>query len=105
MEVKIKTNPGNPRPQHNKNNKNDKRIQMAANQIIAAARRRKNRGLSPKYQPRGAKDGTIYEQAKTAETIDRNLHKAALLYGDAAQKGEKIDSCIKDFASIVHQMG
>ena len=31
--------------------------------------------------------------------------KAALLYEDAAWDGFKIDSCIKDFASIVHQMG
>jgi len=28
-----------------------------------------------------------------------------MLYVEAARKGEKIDSCLKDFASILHQMG
>lgn len=31
--------------------------------------------------------------------------KAAMMYADAARRGEKLDSCIKDFASILHQMG
>jgi hypothetical protein len=40
-----------------------------------------------------------------AETSERNLAKAAALYAAAARKGEKLDSCIKDFASIMHQRG
>lgn len=48
---------------------------------------------------------TLYEQAKEAETTHRELLRAAYLYTEAAKNGEKIDSCLKDFASIVHQMG
>jgi hypothetical protein len=33
------------------------------------------------------------------------LKKALKLYGLSAKKGEKIDSCIKDYASVLHQLG
>lgn len=46
-----------------------------------------------------------YEQAKHAETSERNLLKALTLYLQATWAGEKIDSCIKDFASVMHQLG
>lgn len=52
-----------------------------------------------------AKDSPIYNEAKKAEVIERNLPKAVQLYVDAASNGEKIDSCIKDFAAVVHRMG
>jgi len=48
---------------------------------------------------------TIYERAKSAETEERDLIKAIQMYTEAAKKGDRIDSCIKDFASVLHQLG
>ena len=33
------------------------------------------------------------------------MKKALKLYGLSARRGYKIDSCIKDYASVLHQMG
>jgi hypothetical protein len=31
--------------------------------------------------------------------------KAIVMYTEAAKKGDRVDSCIKDFASVLHQLG
>ncbi len=75
------------------------RIAAAKQELVYAARRRP----SSSFQRDDL--NTLYEEAKYAETSERKLLKAAELYASAARNGEKIDSCIKDFASIIHQMG
>ena len=81
-----------------RDNPNKEIIRDAARSIIQAAKRRKNRTARDVYCIK-------YQQAKTSETMYRDLMQAALLYTEAAVIGEKMDSCIKDFASIIHQMG
>ena len=46
-----------------------------------------------------------YEKAKEFETKDRNLKMALKYYAKSAQNGEKVESSIKDFASVLHQCG
>ena len=48
---------------------------------------------------------SLYDMAKENETKTRNLRKALSLYAKAALNGEKVNSCIKDFASVLHQGG
>jgi hypothetical protein len=48
---------------------------------------------------------SLYDQAKSHETKTRNLKRALTFYVQAALNGEKVNSCIKDFASVVHQCG
>lgn len=48
---------------------------------------------------------SFYNIAKQSETKTRNLKKALSFYVQAAKQGEKINSCIKDFASVLHQCG
>lgn len=48
---------------------------------------------------------SYYNIAKESETKTRNLQKALNYYVQAAKQGEKINSCIKDFASVLHQCG
>lgn len=48
---------------------------------------------------------SMYNIAKQHETKTRNLSKALSFYIKAAANGEKINSCIKDFASVLHQCG
>lgn len=79
-----------------------RKIQTAAEDILDSAEYRQHQ---QQQHSKGAIHSTIYELAKSAETNERNLPKAVELYAEAASKGEKIDSCIKDFASILHQMG
>lgn len=58
--------------------------------------------------PKKIKDPKLcyfYEKAKDHETKDRDLRLALKYYVFAAQEGEKIESCIKDFASVLHQTG
>ena len=50
-------------------------------------------------------DSSIYDEAKQHETKTRDLQKALSLYAKAAISGEKVNSCIKDFASVLHQCG
>lgn len=50
-------------------------------------------------------DSSIYDEAKEHETKTRNLYMALSLYARAAVNGEKVNSCIKDFASVLHQCG
>ena len=45
-----------------------------------------------------------YRKAKEEEK-NRQLKKAARLYYLAAKKDEKVESAVKDFASILHQLG
>jgi TPR repeat protein len=46
-----------------------------------------------------------YICAKNYETKERNLKKALEYYTIAAEKGERYNSCIKDFSSVIHQLG
>ena len=48
---------------------------------------------------------SLYNVAKQHETKTRNLYKALSFYIKAAANGQKINSCIKDFASVLHQCG
>jgi hypothetical protein len=84
-------------------------IKASAFTIIKVAKSRytriRDRNSKPCYYLKGSMIEPSYEEAKKAETIDRNLHRAIALYAKSASEGEKIDSCIKDFASVLHQMG
>ena len=46
----------------------------------------------------------FYFKAKKAE-VSRKLIHAIELYELAAERGERVESCIKDIASVVHQLG
>lgn len=48
---------------------------------------------------------SLYDLAKEHETKTRNLKKAFIFYINAAISGEKVNSCIKDIASVLHQAG
>lgn len=57
------------------------------------------------YKYTESSEGGYYEEAKFAETGERDLIKALGLYIKAIEHGEKKDSSIKDFASSLHQLG
>lgn len=81
-----------------------KQLLTLRRELIQAAKYRPH-PLKPKSNKDFKNTPTLYEQAKEAETAQRQLLQAAQLYTEAAKSGEKVDSCLKDFASIVHQMG
>jgi len=37
--------------------------------------------------------------------VSRDLLSALSLYAESVKKGDRVDSCIKDFASVLHQLG
>lgn len=84
-------------------------IVFSANVIAKVARSRhmrlRERSAKPCYFLKNNMLESSYEVGKRAETVERNLDKALRLYAKSASEGEKIDSCIKDFASVLHQMG
>lgn len=62
-----------------------KQLITAKKEILYAAKHRKHeRQLN---YIRAPKETPLYEQAKAAETVERDLTKAAYLYVDAAKKG------------------
>ena len=89
--------------QHRQEHTADKNLVAAKKELLYAAKHRKHERQLNYVRP--PKEVPLYEKAKAAETTERDLTKAAYLYVDAAKNGEKVDSCIKDFASIAHQMG
>ena len=52
--------------------------------------------------PRG---NTSYALAKRAEYEEKNLYKAETLYKQAILEGERVESALKDLASVLHQQG
>lgn len=52
--------------------------------------------------PRG---NTSYALAKLAEYKEKNLYKAETLYKQAILEGERVESALKDLASVLHQQG
>lgn len=52
--------------------------------------------------PRG---DSAYAKAKKAEYTEKNLGKAEHFYKAAIQRGERIESAVKDLAGVLHQQG
>jgi hypothetical protein len=50
-------------------------------------------------------NNTFYSQAKHAEQIEKDLQKAEYFYFLAVRNGEKLESAIKDLATVLHQQG
>lgn len=84
-------------------------IRTEAYSIIKVAKSRYSRyrenSSKPCYFLKANSKEPSYEDAKRAETNERNLTKALSLYAKSVLEGDRIDSCIKDFASVLHQMG
>jgi len=51
------------------------------------------------------KGKTPYCLAKRAEYMERDLEKAEKLYRQAVEEGERLESSIKDLATVIHQLG
>ena len=81
-------------------------IQEVWKQIASVVSRKQSRRyISKTLSVDQSRNISFYEQAKNAETLERNLEKALKLYAASVNEGERIDSCIKDVASIIHQLG
>ena len=52
--------------------------------------------------PRG---NSAYCKAKRAEYLERDLEKAVRYYKIAIKNNERVDSAIKDLATVLHQQG
>lgn len=92
------------RKQQTAGNRTPKYLLFLRRELIQAAKYRPQ-PFKNKINRESKNAPSLYEQAKEAETSHRQLDRAAELYAEAAKSGEKIDSCLKDFASVVHQMG
>jgi hypothetical protein len=73
--------------------------------MIKAFKLALKRSFSSNQSKRASQAVGYYEEAKKAETSERNLVRALELYTNAIENGEKKDSSIKDFASSLHQLG
>lgn len=51
------------------------------------------------------KGNSAYSKAKRAEYIERDLDKAVRFYKLAIKNNERVDSAIKDLATVLHQQG
>lgn len=51
------------------------------------------------------KGNSAYSKAKRAEYIERNLDKAVKFYKISIKNNERVDSAIKDLATVLHQQG
>ena len=63
------------------------------------------RKLSRKIALPIPKGDTAYAMAKNAEYKERDLDKAEFFYKQAINNGERVESAIKDLASLLHQKG
>jgi hypothetical protein len=70
--------------------------------------------ISPQPSPKNSrpiktlplpKGESTYAQAKRAEYAEKNLIKAEILYRKAISEGDRIESAVKDLASLLHQLG
>lgn len=57
---------------------------------------------TPQPLPRG---DSSYAKAKKAEYTEKNLAKAEFYYKAAIERGERIESAVKDLAGVLHQQG
>ena len=62
----------------------------------------KSKHTLPLPLPKGE---SAYALAKVAEYKDRDLKKAEYFYQQAIRNGERVESAIKDLASLLHQQG
>lgn len=65
-----------------------------------AKKRRNNKETKSLPIPRG---NSPYAMAKRAEYEERNLRKAEYYYKQAITAGERVESALKDLASVLHQ--
>eukprot|EP00359_Climacostomum_virens_P007594 CAMPEP_0204901820 /NCGR_PEP_ID=MMETSP1397-20131031/3299_1 /ASSEMBLY_ACC=CAM_ASM_000891 /TAXON_ID=49980 /ORGANISM="Climacostomum Climacostomum virens, Strain Stock W-24" /LENGTH=293 /DNA_ID=CAMNT_0052070231 /DNA_START=94 /DNA_END=975 /DNA_ORIENTATION=- len=57
---------------------------------------------TPQPLPRG---DSAYAKAKKAEYTEKNLSKAEHYYKTAIERGERVESAVKDLAGVLHQQG
>lgn len=51
------------------------------------------------------KGTSAYSKAKRAEYVERNLDKAVKYYKISIENNERVESAIKDLATVLHQQG
>mmetsp|Transcript_59660 Transcript_59660/g.82832 ORF Transcript_59660/g.82832 Transcript_59660/m.82832 type:complete len:113 (+) Transcript_59660:90-428(+) len=61
-----------------------------------------NNSSSSQNSPRENNSSTFYSQAKHAEQVEKDLQKAEYYYFLAVRNGEKLESAIKDLATVLH---
>ena len=81
-------------------------LRKTASEIMNAAKQQGGKGFRQReHEKRMMIEDSMYELAKEAENMERDLRKALRFYSLSAKRGEKVDSCIKDYASVLHQLG
>ncbi len=51
------------------------------------------------------RDGGFYAKAKRAELVEKNLERAESYYREAIRRGDRVESAVKDLASLLNQQG